>query len=91
MSRTVEDDKHMPWKLIVFSILLGVFFSILPFPYWALWLIPEVPLLIIIYWVITFPFRFGMIISGLIGLLIDVLDGGILGQNALAFIVISYL
>ena len=42
MSRTVEDDKHMPWKLIVFSILLGVFFSILPFPYWALWLIPEV-------------------------------------------------
>ncbi len=91
MSRTVEDDKYMPWKLIVLSIIVGIFFSILPFPYWALWLTPELPLMIMIYWVITFPFRFGMIFSGLVGLLVDILDGGILGQNALAFVVISYL
>lgn len=91
MSRTVEENSQLPRHLILLSVFIGIYFSFLPLPYWALWFRPELALMVVIYWVITFPFRFGIIFSGIIGLIIDILEGGILGQNALAFIIISYI
>lgn len=90
MRKIVKENDYLPWYLIFISTFLGIFFSILPLPYWSLSFRPELALMVVIYWVIAFPFRFGMIFSGLIGLIIDILEGGVLGQNTLAFIVISY-
>jgi rod shape-determining protein MreD len=47
--------------------------------------------LAVIYWVMMSPRKFGIGSAWLVGLLLDVLLGDLLGQNALALSVVSYL
>ena len=47
--------------------------------------------LVLFYWIISLPHRFGLITAWTSGLLLDVLQGGLLGQQALAFLVIGYI
>lgn len=46
--------------------------------------------LVLFYWIISLPHRFGLITAWISGLILDVLQGGLLGQQALAFLVIAY-
>lgn len=46
--------------------------------------------LVLFYWIISLPHRFGLIAAWISGLILDVLQGGLLGQQALAFLVIGY-
>lgn len=46
--------------------------------------------LVLFYWIISLPHRFGLITAWISGLILDVLQGGLLGQQALAFLVIGY-
>ena len=47
--------------------------------------------LVLIYWVIALPQRIGVFVSFMIGLLLDLLEGSVLGQNALSLAVVAYL
>lgn len=47
--------------------------------------------LAVIYWVMMWPGRFGIVSAWLIGLLLDVLQGATLGQHALALTVVAYI
>ncbi len=57
---------------------------------WAFWRPPFV-LLVCLYWLLNEPFRFGVGAAWTIGLLMDLLFGGITGQSALALTVCAYL
>lgn len=52
---------------------------------------PEWVALVLIYWVIALPHRVGIVIAWCVGLLMDVLKGDLLGQHALAFMIIAYI
>ena len=47
--------------------------------------------LVVIYWIMMWPGRFGIGSAWLIGLLVDVLQGDTLGQHALALTVVAYI
>ncbi|MBS3964422.1 MAG: rod shape-determining protein MreD [Methylomonas sp.] len=51
---------------------------------------PDWVSLLLIYWCIALPERFGVFTGWLVGLLIDVLAGQLLGQNALIHALICY-
>ena len=47
--------------------------------------------LVLFYWIISLPHRFGLVAAWISGLILDVLQGGLLGQQALAFLVVGYI
>ena len=54
-------------------------------PYWPDWIV-----LVLIYWGMAYPGRVSVFSGWLLGLLVDVMHGSLLGQNALALTLISY-
>jgi rod shape-determining protein MreD len=52
---------------------------------------PPLPTLVLIYWAMMWPERFGLGAAFVIGISLDILHGQLLGQNALTLGVITYL
>ena len=52
---------------------------------------PPLPAMVLIYWAMMWPDRFGLSVAFCIGLCLDILHGQLLGQNALALVVVTYL
>jgi len=63
----------------------------LPLPEWMTPFRPPWAALVMIYWVMMWPRTFGIGNAWILGLILDILQGELLGQNALALTVISYL
>lgn len=64
---------------------------IVPWPYTLANINPDWLLLALIYWTIAAPERVGIFHGWFFGLLADVLMGGLLGQYALAYTLVSYI
>lgn len=79
-----------------YGIVLATFFcaavlAILPLPNWLLWGRPEWMALALIYWCIALPQRVGVFTALVVGVLLDVLEGAVIGQNAFALVVMALL
>jgi len=64
---------------------------ILPLPDWAQTYRPHWVALILIYWSMALPQRVGLWSAFFIGLLVDTAQGTLLGQHALALVIIVYI
>lgn len=78
-------------RVLVLSILVAVALSISPLPDWAGPWRPAWALLAAIYWGIALPSSFGVASAWLTGLMLDVFDATLLGQNALGFAIAAYI
>lgn len=78
------------WSVIFITILIALAFTLLPMPNWTIWLRPAWVLLVLIYWSMTTPYRVSVGFAWLIGLVVDVLNGSLLGEHALAFTIVIY-
>lgn len=76
--------------IIGITLCIAMMLTILPMPDWAIWLRPQWVLLVIMYWCLAIPERVSVGIAWGIGLLMDVLQGTLLGQHALAMAVVAY-
>ena len=52
---------------------------------------PEWVALVLMYWVIALPHRVGIVVAWCVGLMVDVLLGDLLGQHAIAFMIMAYI
>lgn len=75
----------------VLSIILAMILRILPLPTSLDTINPDWVLLVLLYWVMITPERFGVVNAWTIGLLVDVLTGRLLGQYALAYALACYV
>ena len=85
-----EKDAHGYWVIILTFAGAGVL-AVLPLPQWLLWARPEWLALTLIYWIIALPHRVGMATALALGVLLDVLEGAVFGQNAFALLVLALL
>ncbi|SHF51262.1 rod shape-determining protein MreD [Modicisalibacter ilicicola DSM 19980] len=77
--------------LIWLSLLLALCLQVMPLPdAWLIWR-PEWLGLMLIYWCVAAPQRVGVFHGFLLGLLLDLIEGSPLGQNALVFSLLAYL
>jgi rod shape-determining protein MreD len=60
-------------------------------PAWLGWLRPSWPTLVVFYWVMALPHRFGMISAWITGLLLDVLYADPLGVNGFCLAALTYV
>lgn len=73
------------------TLLAGFILTILPMPDWTVWLRPAWILLVLIYWTMLVPHRVNVGVAWLVGLFLDVLNGTLLGEHALAMALPIYL
>lgn len=77
-------------SLIVFSLVAAALLNLLPWTGWMLSLRPDLVALVLLYWCIEQPRRVGFSTAFVLGLFMDVADGALLGQHALAYCVLTY-
>jgi rod shape-determining protein MreD len=77
--------------IIPLSFLIAFILTLLPMPSWTVWLRPAWVLMILIYWTIAAPLRVNVGVACVTGIFLDVLEGTLLGEHALALIVVIYL
>ena len=86
----IADGRISGWRVFA-SVLLGLALAIVPLPRWLEILRPDFLLIFAIYWALTAPRLAGMTFAWMCGFAIDVIRGVVLGQHALAFLVVAYL
>jgi rod shape-determining protein MreD len=87
MSRRV-DVQRLP---VIASIIVALMLMVVPLPDLAAPFRPDWVLLALIYWAMMLPRTWSVGSAWLVGLVLDVAQGAILGQHALAFCVIIFV
>lgn len=76
-----------PWFILV-SLLVALVLNFLPTSAWP-WM-PDWVALVVVFWSIREPRRVGMGFGFILGLAMDVADASLMGQHALAYVLVSY-
>ncbi|MGF1644603.1 MAG: rod shape-determining protein MreD [Thiotrichales bacterium] len=77
--------------LIYGSLVVALALAVAPLPDWALSYRPLWIPLTVLYWLVTSPQKCNLGTAWVAGLLFDALRGGILGQHALAIVIVGYV
>lgn len=80
-----------PRVWMVFSAFIALFLSVLPLPLWLDAIRPAFLVLTVLYFSITAPRAGGLMLGFLAGVALDVFQGAVLGQHALALSLIAYI
>jgi rod shape-determining protein MreD len=70
---------------IAFTLLVALMLNLFPLTGWVLALRPDFVALALLYWAIHQPRKIGFLPAWLMGLAMDVADGSLFGQHALAY------
>ncbi len=87
----MEDRGAQGYWIILLSFFAALVLALLPLPRYLLMLRPEWVALFLIYWSMALPHRVGLITALCLGILLDVLEGAVLGQNAAALAAVALL
>jgi rod shape-determining protein MreD len=82
---------RMPRGRMFFTVLLALFLSVVPLPGWADIFRPAFLVLTVLYWSIAAPRTGGIALGWIAGLALDIFQGSILGQHALALSLVTYI
>jgi rod shape-determining protein MreD len=77
--------------VIVATFAIALILMAVPLPAWAIPFRPDWLGLVLIYWCLATPHLVGVGSGCVAGLLLDILEGSLLGQNALAKSVLAFL
>jgi rod shape-determining protein MreD len=77
--------------VILMTIIGALLLTLLPMPAWTVWLRPAWVLLVLIYWTMHIPYRINIGAAWVAGIFLDVLNGTLLGEHALALTVVIYV
>lgn len=73
------------------TLLAAVVLAVVPLPALAQLLRPPFVTMLIIYWCMMWPSLCGLLTAFVAGILLDILHGSLLGQHALALVVVAFL
>src|SRR5438105_3909137 len=76
---------------MLLAVLLAFVLTVLPLPHWLDLVRPAFLVLTVLYWSIASPRAGGIALGWFSGLLLDVFQGPVLGQHALALALVTYI
>jgi rod shape-determining protein MreD len=76
---------------IALTVLIGMLFTLVPLPAWASAIRPAFLVLMVVYWSTMAPYSGGIALAFFAGLALDVMQGNLIGQHALALSFIAFL
>jgi rod shape-determining protein MreD len=83
--------KHRGLLMPAFSLALALVLAVLPLPDSVAPLRPDWVAVVLLYWSLMAPQRFSLLTAFWMGIAVDTLSGALLGQNALALLIVVYL
>jgi len=83
--------RSVNYPLFLFTVVVALVATISLFPMSFTQWRPEWVALLVFYWVLRAPHRFGVLTAWCLGLLVDVLQSSMLGLNAMAFALVAFL
>ncbi len=86
-----RDFEPIPVFGVALTLSLCLLLAVWPLPVDVKWLRPAFAFLFVFYWVNRFPFRLGLVFAWVTGVLFDLVTGEVLGQQALALTIVTYL
>ena len=89
MKNNVGADTRIRPLKIIFSLLLAMMLAIFPLPGWLNLLRPLWVVMVLMYLVLLMPQHMSVGWAWIIGLLLDVLTGTVLGEHAIALVIIA--
>jgi rod shape-determining protein MreD len=75
---------------IILTLVAALLANLLPWSGWAQWLVPDFVALVVLYWCIEEPRKIGFLAAWSLGLLMDIAEGSLFGQHALAYSILAY-
>lgn len=84
-------SRRVSLRPIVITTVIALMLSIAPMPEWALSFRPDWVALTLIYWSMTSPRNYSVGSAWVVGLVLDVAQGTLLGQHALALSLVIYV
>ena len=87
----MSPGQHQGGGLILLSFVVALMLHMVALPETLQTLRPDWIALVLIYWCLALPERVGVIFGWCAGLLLDVANGALLGQNALTLAIVAYL
>ncbi|MDH4149186.1 MAG: rod shape-determining protein MreD [Betaproteobacteria bacterium] len=89
---TSRQELLLPVKpaFIALTLVAALLANLLPWSGWMLWVVPDFVALIVLYWCIEEPRKIGFFTAWCLGLLMDIADGSLFGQHALAYSILAY-
>ena len=87
----MSDARPLRHTSIIVSIVIALMLTMAPMPGWADTFRPAWVVLTVIYWSMIFPSNYSVGAAWISGLVIDVAQGTLLGQHALALSIVIYL
>jgi rod shape-determining protein MreD len=75
---------------VVVTLVAALLLNLMPLAGWVLALRPDFVALTLLYWGINQPRKIGFLPAWLLGLAVDVADGSLFGQHALAYAVMMF-
>lgn len=76
---------------IIGSIVVALMLTLMPLPEWAIAFRPDWVAMTMIFWALNLPHRYGIGVAWIVGLVLDVAQGTLLAQNALAISLVVYI
>ena len=76
---------------LLLSALVGLILTVLPLPHWLDVVRPAFLVLTVLYWSVNAPRAGGLAIGFFAGLMLDVFQGPVLGEHALALSLVTYI
>ncbi|MCL6415214.1 rod shape-determining protein MreD [Aestuariirhabdus sp. Z084] len=87
----MNEQKPRGGLVILLSFVVALLLAVLPMPGWGQFVRPEWVALVAIYWVLALPERINIGWAWCAGLMLDVMQGTLLGQNALGLVIVAYI
>src|SRR5882672_12080332 len=84
-------ERRRSWFVPALSLLLTAALAVLPLPRAVAPFRPDWVAVVLLLWSLTAPRRFRLLTAFWMGIVLDTLSGSLLGQHALALLVIVYL
>ncbi len=76
---------------IIATLFIAFVLTVVPMPDWASWMRPAWLLMVLMFWSINTPDRVGVGVAFLVGLILDLMNGGLVGEHAMTFTAMIYL
>jgi rod shape-determining protein MreD len=85
------NSRHLQVALMMASFFLAYVLSVMPLSMEWRWFRPNFVALVMVFWLLKSPFHIGLAGAWFLGLMLDAVEGGYLGQHALSFTIIAYV
>lgn len=80
--------KNLP---VVLSIIVAIMLTMMPLPGWLTAFRPDWVALVIVFWAMSVPHSYSVGVAWIVGIVLDVTQGTLLGQHALALCAVTYI